>query len=143
MTIDGAENFKNMEQKQGSWHMLKSESNLTQMRDMIEDTRNALYGAYPHGVFARPVPLSADDISAFGLPHDPAGAAASPLQGGLPAASSASIGTAYAAATQDSFRAPPNRVPRHPFHGDLSPCESVGRLSRRPLLRRYMRCRNK
>ena len=59
MTIDGAENFKNMEQKQGSWHMVKSESNLTQMRDMIEDTRNALYGACPQGVFARPVPLTA------------------------------------------------------------------------------------
>ena len=106
MTIDGAEYFKDMEQKPGSWHMVKSESNLSKMRDMIEDTRNALYGAYPQGVFARPVPLSADDISAFGLPHDPAGAAASPLQGGLPAASSASIGSAYETAPQDSFRAP-------------------------------------
>ncbi len=135
MTIDGAEYFKDMEQKPGSWHMVKSESNLSKMRGMIEDTRNALYGAYPQGVFARPVPLSADDISAFGLPHDPAGAAASPLQGGLPAASSASIGTAYAAATQDSLRAPPQgAAPSVPW--------GSGRLSRRPLLRRYMRCRN-
>ena len=116
MTIDGAEYFKDMEQKPGSWHMVKSEPNLSKMSDMIEDTRNALYGAYPQGVFARPVPLSADDISASGLPHDPDGAAASPLQGGLPAASSASIGSAYEAATQDSFRArPQGAAPANPW----------------------------
>ena len=77
------------------------------MRDMIEDTRNALYAAYPQGSYARPTPLSVDDATALGLNVDPAGAVALPLQGGVPQTPTTSVSDAYAAAAKQSFRTRP------------------------------------
>ncbi len=110
MTIDGTRYFEEMLQVPNGWHFAKTEHNLDRMRDMIEDTRNALYAAFPQGTFARPTPLSVDDATALGLNVDPAGAVALPLQGGVPQASTTGVGAAYAAAAKQSFRTPPPGV---------------------------------
>ncbi len=110
MTIDGTRYFEEMQQVPDGWHFAKTESNLDKMRDMIEETRNALYAAYPQGTFARPIPLSVNDATALGLVVDSAEAVAPPLQGGVPQASTTGIGAAYAAAAKQSFRTPPPGV---------------------------------
>ncbi len=66
MAIDGYKCFKEMEQQDGGWHFAKTESNTVCMSAMIEDARNALYGAYPHGTFAQMVPLTDEDLAALG-----------------------------------------------------------------------------
>ena len=45
MTIDGTRYFEEMRQVPDGWHFAKTDSNLDNMRDMIEDARNALYAA--------------------------------------------------------------------------------------------------
>ncbi len=107
MTIDGTRYFEEMRQIPNGWHFGKTEHNLSRMRDMIEDTRNALYAAYPQGTYARPIPLSVDDATALGLNVDPAGAVALPLQGGVPQTPTTSVSAAYAAAAKQSFRTRP------------------------------------
>ena len=68
--------------------MAKTPENLDLMLKMIEETRNALYGVFPHGCFAKLVGLPTDDASLYGLPTTTQVAAtASPPQGGLPALS--------------------------------------------------------
>ncbi len=90
------------------------------MRDMIEDTRNALYAAYPQGTYARPTRLSVDDAKSLGLSVDPAGAVALPLQGGAPQIPTTRASDAYAAAAKQSFLVrPPGAAPILPWGSEI------------------------
>ena len=56
-TIDGAHYFRSLEREEGGWHFMKTEPNMAQLRRMIEEARNMLYGVFPHGCFAKLVGL--------------------------------------------------------------------------------------
>ena len=45
MAIDGATYFRDMQQQDSGWHMANPESSLANMATMMEEARNALYGA--------------------------------------------------------------------------------------------------
>ncbi len=57
-----------MQKQESGWHVAKTAINLDRLNIMIEETRSAIYGVFPHGYFAKLVSLPNDEATALGLP---------------------------------------------------------------------------